>query len=362
MDTAQTLAFRNILTESVKKEASDLHLSVGSRPMMRVNGSLHDMEDEDICTQDSIKTIVDSMLSSEQFALLEKERDYVLVKVFDNRIRTKIHFFYQEGFLALSMRFLSLNPVMLHELRVPSVIEKLANLSHGLIVVAGRYGSGRTTLATSLLEQINRTRVEHILTIEKPIEYNLVSNKSIVDQQEVGSDTESFEKGLSNLDDEDVDVLFVSELSSAPAARSVLEHANAGMLVITILDTDSATRAIEHLFTMFPAHEQEYARQLIAETLSAVVVQMLVPQIGGGRLPVHEILLNNASVRSFILSNRLQQLGNVIASSKAEGMLSFDAELAALVRSQKISLEHAREMARNKDVLESLVKGYRYDT
>lgn len=358
MDTAQTLAFRKILTESVKKEASDLHLSVGSRPMIRVDGSLRDMEDEDVLTQDSIRVIVDSLLSAEQNTLLEKERNYVLVKVFDNKIRTKINFFYQENFLTLSIRFLALNPVTLHELRVPPVIEKLANLSHGLIVVAGRYGSGRTTLATSLLEQINRTRVEHILTIEKPIEYNLVSNKSIVDQQEVGSDTESFEKGLSSLDDEDVDVLFVSELPSSLAARSVLEHANAGMLVIIILDTDSASRAIERLISVFPSHEQDYARQLVAETLSAVVVQTLVPQMGGGRVPVHEILLNNASVRSFILSNRLQQLGNVVASSKAEGMLSFDTELAALVRSQKVSLEHAREVARNRDVFDSLVKGY----
>lgn len=358
MDTAQTLAFRKILTEAVKKEASDLHISVGSRPMVRIDGELRDMEEEDVYTQDSIKTIVDTMLSVEQRDQLEREREYVFVKVFDNKIRAKINFFYQEGFLTLSIRFLALNPVTLHELHVPTVIEKLATLTHGLIVIAGRYGSGRTTLATSLLEQINRTRTEHILTLERPIEYNLVSNKSIVDQQEVGHDVPSFEKGLANLDDEDVDVLLVGELTSAECTRAILEHANAGMLVVMILDTDSASRAIERLIAVFPVNEQEYARQLVAETLGAVIVQTLVPQMGGGRIPVHEILLNNASVRSFILSNRLQQLGNVIASSKAEGMLSLDAELAALVRSQKVSIEHAREVAGNRDVFDSLVKGY----
>ena len=358
MDTAQTLAFRKILTESIKKEASDLHISVGSRPMVRIDGSLRDMEDEDVFTESSIRAIVESILAPEQLTRLEKDRDYVLVKVFDNKIRTKIHFFYQEGFLTLSIRILSLNPVTLHELKTPPVIEKLSDHSHGLVIIAGRYGSGRTTLATALLEQINRTRVEHILTLEHPIEYNLVSNKSIVDQQEVGRDVATFEKGLASLDDEDVDVLFVSELGSSESTRQVLEHANAGMLVIVVVDTDSAARAIERLIAVFPAQEQEYARQLVAETLQAVVVQTLVPQMGGGRVPVHEILLNNASVRSFILSNRLQQLGNVIASSKAEGMLSFDTELAALVRSQKVSLEHAQEVARNRDVFDSLVKGY----
>ena len=358
MDTAQTLAFRKILTESIKKEASDLHISVGSRPMVRIDGSLRDMEDEDVFTESSIRAIVESILAPEQLTRLEKDRDYVLVKVFDNKIRTKIHFFYQEGFLTLSIRILSLNPVTLHELKTPPVIEKLSDHSHGLVIIAGRYGSGRTTLATALLEQINRTRVEHILTLEHPIEYNLVSNKSIVDQQEVGRDVATFEKGLASLDDEDVDVLFVSELGSSESTRAVLEHANAGMLVIVVVDTDSAARAIERLIAMFPAQEQEYARQLVAETLQAVVVQTLVPQMGGGRVPVHEILLNNASVRSFILSNRLQQLGNVVASSKAEGMLSFDTELAALVRSQKVSLEHAQEVARNRDVFDSLVKGY----
>ncbi len=358
MDTAQTLAFRKLLTESVKKEASDLHISVGSRPMIRIDGLLHDMEDEDIFTEDSIKSIVESVLSSDQLAVLTRDRNFVLVKVFDNKIRTKIHFFYQESFLTLSIRFLSLNPVTLHELAMPSVITKLSALKHGLVVIAGRYGSGRTTLAVSLLEEINRTRVEHILTLERPIEYNLVSNKSIVDQQEIGRDIQSFEQGLMNLDDEDVDVLLVGELSSAECTRLVLEHANAGMLVIVIIDTDSATRAIERLVAMFPTQEQDYARQLVSGTLQAVIVQALVPQMGGGRIPVHEILLNNASVRSFILSNRLQQLGNVVASSKAEGMLSFDTELAALVRSQKVSLEHAREIAHSSDVFDSLVKGY----
>lgn len=358
MDTAQTLAFRSILTDAAKKEASDLHISVASRPMIRVCGELQDMADKDIFTQDSVQAIVASLLSPEQIEQLSKEKSATLVKVFDNKIRTKIHFFYQEGFLTLSLRFLALNPVTLSELQLPSSIVSLTLLSHGLIVIAGHLGSGRTTLATALLEQINRTRVEHILTLEKPMEYNLVSNKSIVDQRQIGTDVESFEKGLELLDEEDVDVLFVSEVESAHAHRKVLELANAGVLVVMIMDTDSASRVIERLIAVFPANEQDYARQMVAESMKAVVIQALVPQIGGGRVAVHEVLLSNAPVRSFVLSNRLAQLDNVIASSKAEGMLSFDAELAALVKSQKVSVEHAREIARSRDVFDSLVKGH----
>lgn len=358
MDTAQTLAFRSILTDAAKKEASDLHISVGSRPMIRVDGELQDMVDKDVFTQDSVQAIVASILSAEQVEQLYKDKSATIVKVFDNKIRTKIHLFYQEGFLTLSLRFLALNPLTLSELQLPPSIASLASLSHGLIVIAGRLGSGRTTLVTALLEQINRTRVEHILTLERPMEYNLVSNKSIIDQRRIGIDVESFEKGLELLDEEDVDVLFISEVESVGAHRKILELANAGVLVVVIMDTDSSSRAIERLIAVFSVNEQDYARQMVAESMKAVVIQALVPQIGGGRVAVHEVLLSNASVRSFILSNRLAQLGNVIASSKAEGMLNFDSELAALVRSQKVSIEHAREVARSSDVFETLVKGH----
>ncbi len=357
MDTTETTIFRRILVEAAKREASDLHFTVGSRPMVRVDRNLAMLDEEEVCTQDIITGVVNSIFTPEQLEALHTNRDIVVTKVFFDRIRTKVHAFYQEDFLALSFRFLNLHAKTLKEFQVPAVIEKLASNMRGLLLVAGSYGSGRTTLATAMLEQINRTRIAHIMTIERPIEYNLVSNKSIVNQREVGKDVASFNEALERTQEEDVDVLFVSECSSPSVVRQVLELANSGIFVIAIVDTDAAVHAIEKIIASFEEHEQQYIRGLLADTLQGVIVQALLPKIGGGLAAVYEVLVNNASAKSLMVANRISQLSQLIVSSKSEGMMSMDTELATLVRSQNVSTDTARQYVKNKETFESLIKG-----
>lgn len=357
MDTVETIAFRNLLVAAAKREATDLHLTVGSPPMIRVGGALQPVEGEDVMTAVKIERIVDSLITQQQRERLERARDLVFMNVFDDKIRTKIHVFYQESFLTVSLRFLRLDVGTVRTLSIPKSIERFAALKNGLVIVGGHYGSGRTTLAMALLEQINQQRTEHILTIEHPIEYNLAAEKSIVNQREVGSDVNTIEEGLESIEKEDVDVLFISDLANPNVVRRALELANAGILVLTVMDVSSAEKALEKMLSSFPPHEQVYVRELLADVLRGAIIQYLLPKIGGGLAPLHEILINTPSVKAMILSDRLAQLDQTIASSRIDGMMSFDHELANLVKGRVVSLEHAREVARNRELFESLVKG-----
>ncbi len=356
MDTAQSLTFRRLLTEEFKKGASDLHLTVGSRPTVRIHGSLQALEAEALATEASVQDVVSTLLTADEQKKFIEARDYIITRVFDERIRCKVHFFHQEGLPAISFRFLSMAPKALKDLNVPAQMGQFVTVKEGLLIVTGGYGSGRTTLAASILEEINRSRVEHIMTIEQPIEYNLVGNKSIVNQREVGSDVPDFQTALHYVQEEDVDVLLVSDMPTLDSIRRVLELAGAGIYVVAIMNADSATRALEKIVTLFEEHHQQHIRGLLADVLVGVVAQALLPGIGGSVIPVHEVLLNNESVKSMIISGRLGQLDQLIKSSRSEGMMSFDHELANLVRNSRVSKDTALQSARDRATLESLLR------
>ncbi|MBI4272820.1 Flp pilus assembly complex ATPase component TadA [Candidatus Uhrbacteria bacterium] len=356
MDTAQSLTFRRLLTEAFKKGASDLHFTVGSRPTVRIHGSLQALESEEFSTEISVRDIVTTLLAADEQKKFSEQRDYIITRVFDERIRCKVHFFHQEGLPAISFRFLSMAPKALKDLNVPPQLGHFVTVKEGLLIVTGGYGSGRTTLATGILEEINRSRVEHIMTIERPIEYNLVGNKSIVNQREVGSDVVDFDTALHYVQEEDVDVLLVSDMPTLDSIRRVLELAGAGIYVITIMNADSVPRALEKISTLFEEHHQQHIRGLLADVLVGVVAQALLPGIGGSVIPVQEVLLNNESVKSMIVSGRLGQLDQLIKSSRAGGMMSFDHELATLVRNSRVSKDTALQSAHDRATLESLLR------
>ncbi len=356
MDTAQSLAFRDLLTEAVKRQATDLHLSVGSYPMLRIDGGLVPLEDEAIMTAQGIQLVVDAIVPEAQKEKLEEDHDLVFTSVFDGRVRAKIHVFRQEGFLALSIRFLSLTAKTLSELKVSSHIMKCADTAEGLIIVGGANGSGRTTLAMGILEQINRSRIAHILTIENPIEYDLVSNKSIVNQREVGTDVATLSAALEHAQREDIDVLFISDLPTPESIRGALELAAAGMLVITVMNVNSSTMALEKIISCFQEHEKQHIQSLLADVLRAVIIQALLPKMGGGSVAAHELLLAVPQVKAMIASNHISQVDQLIKSSRSQGMMSFDHELADLVRGHALSMDTARRHARSEETLDLLIK------
>ncbi|MEK7103243.1 MAG: ATPase, T2SS/T4P/T4SS family, partial [Patescibacteria group bacterium] len=348
MDTAQTLTLIRMVTTAARERATDLHINGGSAPMMRIDGTLRALTNEPIITQEFIEDILQTLLTEAMRTTLAQTKDFSFTHLFDNKVRAKVSIYYEEGRPAITMRLLDVKVRTLQELNAPDAIKTFAHLSNGLVLIAGNYGSGRTTLAMALLEEINRTHTSHIMTVERPIEYDMASNKSIVDQREVGEDVLSFEDALDHVQREDVDVLFVSEMTTQAEIMRVLDIANAGVLVYAIIESSSATHALEKLLSTVAAAEQEHARSLLTQCLEGVVVQRLVPRIGGGMVAVHEILRMQPSIQSFLLSNRMSQIAVFLKNSRDEGMMSLEHELARLVKNQEVLPDVAQTAAVDK--------------
>lgn len=356
MDTAQSLAFRKLLTEAIKRGASDVHLTIGAHPMVRVDATLRPLLDEETVTEQYLSTVIEGILNPAQKEKLTRDRDVVFTTVFDEKIRSKVHVFYQEGFPVISFHFFSLAVKTPQELGIELNFDRFISAKSGLLIITGPRGSGRTTLTVGLLEHINRTQAVHIMTIEDPIEYNLNGNRSMVVQREVGGDVRTVQEGLTAAEQEDVDILYVSDVKNADQMRTVLELANSGMFVVIVFNTDSSAMALEKIISFFGSNEQPHIRNLLAESLRGVIVQFILPKIGGGVVSIHEILLNNMSVKTLIASDKLQQISQLIKVSRAEGMTSIDHELAMRIRNNEVLLEHARSIAQDLQTLDTLIR------
>ncbi|MDP2655961.1 MAG: ATPase, T2SS/T4P/T4SS family [bacterium] len=357
MDTTQSLVLIRMLTGAARERATDLHINGGSVPMMRIDGTLRPLPGEEIVTQEFIGQMLESFLSPEVLEKLAETKDYSFTHLFDNKVRAKVSIYYEEGAPAISMRLLDVKVKTLQELNTPDSVKALAHLSSGLVLIAGTYGSGRTTLAMALLEEINRTRTVHVMTVERPIEYDLAGNKSIVDQREVGDDVATFEDALTHVQREDVDVVFVSELTTANQIMRVLEIATSGVLVFAIVDSASGVHAIEKILAALPPAEQEHARSLLSQCLEGVVAQRLVPRIGGGMVAVHEVIRTHPTIQAFIAGNRLAQISLFLKNNQDAGMANMEKELANLVRNKEILPQSAHDAAVDKEFLSHLISG-----
>lgn len=343
MDTSQNLFLRQILTEGITFSASDWHFTVGHYPIIKVNGELRYLEDKGIITADFMEKMASNLLNAGQKEQLEKEKEIILTYNFDKNFRFKINLFHQKGFLSATFRYLPTQIPALAQLGLPAVIQGLTRLNRGLVIISGPFGSGRTSTAAAMIEEINLSRKKYIITIEDPIEYIYSNKKSVIEQREVGRDTNSALDALSYFQEESGDVLFLEQMNSASIVPSVLEIARGSALVITTMAADTCARTLTAVLDSFPAFDQERIRDLLSGALKAVVCQKLLPKIGGGIMPVCEILLVNDTVRSVIASGNLNQLDNIIATSRREGMVSFNQALSEALKANLITYEEAQE-------------------
>lgn len=354
--TSATIAIDRVLSTAVQYGASDCHLSPGNPPILRVDGRLVMLQDEPIVTPDFVSELAQSLLSDDQRQRLERDRQVVATVTRANRARYKVTIFYERGVLAASLRFLSPTMRTLKELGLPAVVQTFAQLERGLVIITGPFGSGRTTTAASLINEINRTRSEHIITIEQPIEFLFTNDRSIIEQREVGRDTVSFEQSLEAAAREDVNVVFVSEMGSPGVVQAVLDAAESSRLVISTMDTDSVVQTIENIMTMFPEDAVQRVRVQLASTLQGIVSQRLLPRVGGGRIAVAEVLVPTAPVRAVIRDGQHYQLANLLATSRGEtGTTSLDRALAELVKTGEVAREEALGHALDREALKTLV-------
>lgn len=355
MDAEQNILVREILAEAIKLGASDIHLSVGNYPVLRVGQELRYLEDRELINQEFMEKFVSSLLNEQQKTSLSKNKEIIISYSFDKNLRFKINIFYQKGFLSTTLRFISSKIPTLENLKINSVIKKLTELRQGLVIISGPFGSGRSSTVAAIIEEINRTRKEYILTIEDPIEYLFSNNLSIIEQREVGRDTNSFEDALKYFQEEDGDVLFLEQMNDPKTIPLVLEIASGSSLVFTTTTSDSATKTVSNILDSFNTFDQERIRDLLANSLKAVVCQKILPKIGGGLKVVCEVMIVNDTIKSTIVSGRISQLDNIIQTSRRDGMVSFTQSLMEAVKDREINLEEAMLHAPNSKLFENMI-------
>jgi twitching motility protein PilT len=323
---------------------SDLLLTGGSAPRLRVDGRLCPVEGAARMSGDEVDHIVSSLLDESQIQVFENEQDVDFSFSWMDRARLRASAFTQKGQTALALRMIPTDIPDFGQLGLPPVADWLSGLPRGLILVTGPTGSGKSTTLASIIDRINDTRSLHVLTIEDPIEYLHDHKLSAVTQREIGLDSPSFARALRSALREDPDVLLLGEMRDTESIQTALTMAETGHLVFSTLHTNDAAQAVDRMIDVFPDWRQDQIRVQLAASLSAIIAQRLVPRIGGGRVASFEILVATHPVRNLIREGKSNQLLNIMATNQGEGMQTMEVNLAALISSGVITYEDALEI------------------
>jgi twitching motility protein PilT len=339
MDYSEKL--KEILVTAAKQNASDIHIAVGRRPTLRVDGVLVPISKEDILTPEASDGLIGALLNDTQKARLATERQVDFAYSFEDKIRFRVNVYYQKGYLAAALRLISSRIRTIDELALPPILHDFAKLSQGFILVVGPAGHGKSTTLASILDEVNHMRGDHIITVEDPIEYLFTQDRCIISQREVGSDVPSFDAGLRTVLRQDPDVVMIGEMRDAASIATAMTSAETGHLVFSTLHTNSASQTIDRIIDSFPAEQQGQVISQLASTLVAIVSQRLLPKMGGGRVAAMEIMLVNPAIRNLIRERKVYQIDLVIETSLQEGMITLNRSLANLVKEKQVSLENA---------------------
>ncbi|MBU2595497.1 type IV pilus twitching motility protein PilT [Patescibacteria group bacterium] len=329
----------SIMAEAVKRNASDIHLTANVPVMFRIDGRLEPFQSE--LDNKHSESIILSFMDDFQKERLKREKEVDFSFSYVKDVRFRVNVFYQRGDLSASMRLIPSKIKTFEELGLPPVIEKFITPSQGFVIVTGPTGHGKSTTLASMVDYINHTRKEHIITIEDPIEYMFHNDKSVIEQREVYSDTRSFARALRSALREDPNVILIGEMRDLETISAALTLAETGHLVYTTLHTNDAAQTADRIIDVFPPHQQQQVRQQLANVLLGVVSQRLLPRTSGGRIIACEILIANNAIRNVIREGKTHQLPNIIQTSVSEGMITLDKVLSELVSKGEVSLDDA---------------------
>ncbi len=346
-----------LLEECVNHEASDLHLQSGLSPILRIDGMLRPMTTYPVLTEDQVRELVFATLDEDQQKILMKDKEFDYSFAFGDLGRFRVNAFHEKGNMAAAFRLIPNKMKTLEELGVPGIVESFAEKPHGLVLVTGPTGSGKSTTLAALIDKINSEKSLHIITIEDPIEFTHHSKRSVVAQREVHYDTFSFAAALRSILREDPDVVLIGEMRDLETIQAAITVAETGHLVFATLHTNSAAQSIDRIIDVFPAHQQPQIRSQLASVLVGICSQRLLPAIEGGRICVAEILVATPAVRAIIREGKTHQLDMTIQTSADQGMQTMDRELAKLAKAGVISYDVAREYAVNGEEFDRLARG-----
>lgn len=347
---------RDLLVMTAKQNASDLHIAVGRRPTIRVDGVLVPVQKEQIMTPEAAEGIIFELITPEQREKLLRERQLDFAYAFEDKARFRVNAYFQRGYLAASLRLIPARIKSIEELNLPPILHEFGRLSQGFILVVGPAGHGKSSTLAAMLDEINHTRSDHIITIEDPIEYLFTQDRCIISQREVGSDTLSFHAALRNVLRQDPDVMMIGEMRDAVSIATAMTAAETGHLVFSTLHTNSAAQTVDRIIDSFPADQQGQVTSQLAATLVAIVSERLLPRLSGGRVPAMEIMIVNPAIRNLIRERKIYQIDLVIETSLQEGMTTLNRSLVHLVKNREISLEGAELYSLNPAELRILLE------
>ncbi|MBU2575942.1 Flp pilus assembly complex ATPase component TadA [Patescibacteria group bacterium] len=339
------LYFEKWLSILGERKATDLHLSVGNVPMIRLDGKITPLVEEDAATAERIEMIVNHLLNDQEKSILEKEKQIVLSRTLKKVMRFRMHIFYARGFLCLSLRHLPDSFPSLENFPNAQVLLNIISSTQGLFIISGPFDSGKTTTARSMISEINKTQEKYITTLELPIEYLIPSEKSVVVQRGVGIDVKNFSDGLDEMHDHDVDVVVVGAIEDAEVLEKAVSMANSGRLVIAIVSAKHVVSVLETLRDLVPEEDRLRILHLLGDALLGISNQLLLPKVGGGRILVVSSMVSTIPIKALIYDGKFDQIPNIMQTSIQQGMVTIDKALAEAVKKGEIILKDAQENA-----------------
>jgi len=353
METERSLKkFINVL---IHEGGSDLHLSAGSHPTIRVASSLVSLTKEPILTGEDTLGLLAAMVSPEEKEKFVTTKELDFSYQLEDGTRFRCNAFFQRGSTGIAMRYITNTIRSISELGLPPILESFARRTQGFFLVVGPVGQGKTTTLAALIELINQERAEHIVTIEDPVEYVFEPKRSLIDQREVRIDTENFSTALRGAFRQDIDVLLIGEMRGAETMAAAVTAAETGHLVFSTLHTNNAAQTVNRIIDTFPGDQQDQIRLQLASSLAGIFSQRLIPRIGGGLVPAYELLVANKAVSNLIREKRTHELNTVIETGAQEGMIDMNRSLAELVARGEISADSAYQFSLNPKVLDRLL-------
>lgn len=346
-----------LLQLTIDNNASDLHLVAGVPPNLRIDGELRPISNLGILTPDMITEHLKGVLTSEQLERLNVNKEIDFSLSYSNKARFRVNAYTQKGSLAGAFRRIPLEIPTIDSLGLPQSVHSFTGLRQGFVLVTGPTGHGKSTTLAAVLDEINKNRAEHIVTIEDPIEFVFNPSKSIISQREMKSDTHSWQIALRSTLREDPDVVLVGEMRDYETIASALTVAETGHLVFATLHTNSAAQTIDRIVDVFPEEQQGQVKLQLSNVIEAVFSQRLLPSLKGGRVVAHELMLGTSAIKTAIREGKTHQIDSIIQTSSEAGMNTLERSLANLVQGGQISMEVAQGWSLRPEELTRLIRG-----
>lgn len=347
---------KELLEVTIREQASDLHISFDHYPMLRIAGKLVPLLKMKKITEEEARGLGELLMGQDRVQKFLEERDADFSYNFEERARFRVNVFWQREKVSIALRLVPKKIQTIEELNLPPILHEFSKASQGFVLITGPSSHGKSTTLAALIDEINHTRADHIITIEDPIEYIFEDDLAVIDQREVFQDASSFSRALRATFRQDPDVIMVGEMRDAETMATAITAAETGHLVFATLHTNSASQTVHRVVDSFAPEQQAQIRAQLSGSLLGVISQRLIPRIKGDLIPACEVMFNTPAVANLIRENKIHEIPLVIETSAETGMLSLNRSLAYLIKRKEISLENALSYSLNPAELKMLVK------